>query len=598
MLSKKQHTLTEISHELGLSPSTVKQHIDELQAMGAIQPVYNEFIKRWKYYTATPNFEINGTYVNRLTRFTKINPYYVGSIVVIMLGIAVFAYALLSSSGSINTSGTTSAVLSASPTIPNYTLSVMLTDPPTVPDGTNALELNYSSMAINVVNSSGVSNWINVSGKGSVNLMSLVNVSQLIGNLTLSANDMIVGIRLNATSSYITIDNSTYNVLLAENSIAANIRSQQLDSNSVILADFSPVVVSVFSSNATKFLLVPSVKAILYGSSTIYPASHRQGAKGISYTENLTQEQRQLLSNASSGVSIINANIITSGSNEIIAVTVKNTLNRTVTLRQLQLSGSINSHVMIGNDSQINVGIVKDKRFPSGELIISQDSIGNRGHLNANLPPFIGLNVSDAINSSINSDVSGNPENNKYRYYTHGSISTNSSIAASSFGNDGIGQGISANATAVENMHGNSSVNLPLSGVVGDISGGARGHSKVSVEFPSFYNISINSTALNVSANITPEEELGISHAYLRQLTFLIEPNSTLVLARSSNMAEFEANGYALAPGASVTLAFNGSINYGNGRIIDTLVSGNSYGITIMGDPGVLVHSNTTTTAS
>ena len=64
MLTGRQHTLTELSRVLHLSPSTVKQHLSELHALGAVFQVKNEFIKRWKYYRVTQNFEISGLFVS------------------------------------------------------------------------------------------------------------------------------------------------------------------------------------------------------------------------------------------------------------------------------------------------------------------------------------------------------------------------------------------------------------------------------------------------------------------------------------------------------------------------------------------------------
>ena len=59
MLTKKPLTLSDLSTELGLAPSTVKQHLEELEFMGAIEPIENRFIKKWKYYRVNPGFEFN-----------------------------------------------------------------------------------------------------------------------------------------------------------------------------------------------------------------------------------------------------------------------------------------------------------------------------------------------------------------------------------------------------------------------------------------------------------------------------------------------------------------------------------------------------------
>lgn len=54
ILSANRSTLTEISKQLELAPSTIDKHIKELEADGAIELVDNPYIKKWKYYTTVP----------------------------------------------------------------------------------------------------------------------------------------------------------------------------------------------------------------------------------------------------------------------------------------------------------------------------------------------------------------------------------------------------------------------------------------------------------------------------------------------------------------------------------------------------------------
>jgi DNA-binding transcriptional ArsR family regulator len=50
LLNKNEMTLTQLSEELDLSIPTIKQHIDELKEIGAIEMVDNQHFKRLKYY--------------------------------------------------------------------------------------------------------------------------------------------------------------------------------------------------------------------------------------------------------------------------------------------------------------------------------------------------------------------------------------------------------------------------------------------------------------------------------------------------------------------------------------------------------------------
>ena len=60
ILSTKNKTLTDMSRELNLAPSTVSQHLRELMAAGKIEQVDNPFLRKWKYYkVAAPNQQLN-----------------------------------------------------------------------------------------------------------------------------------------------------------------------------------------------------------------------------------------------------------------------------------------------------------------------------------------------------------------------------------------------------------------------------------------------------------------------------------------------------------------------------------------------------------
>ncbi|MEM3208487.1 MAG: DUF4382 domain-containing protein [Candidatus Micrarchaeaceae archaeon] len=52
LLEKKKMTLSDISSELNLAPSTVSQHLRELEEKGFISEVDNPYVRKWKYYQA------------------------------------------------------------------------------------------------------------------------------------------------------------------------------------------------------------------------------------------------------------------------------------------------------------------------------------------------------------------------------------------------------------------------------------------------------------------------------------------------------------------------------------------------------------------
>jgi DNA-binding transcriptional ArsR family regulator len=84
MLSDKPKTMTDISRELGLAPSTISQHITELKWVGAIEQVDNFHVKKWKYYKLSQSFsakpikEVIHTIANEITpmKVMVVNPNY------------------------------------------------------------------------------------------------------------------------------------------------------------------------------------------------------------------------------------------------------------------------------------------------------------------------------------------------------------------------------------------------------------------------------------------------------------------------------------------------------------------------------------------
>jgi len=75
------------------------------------------------------------------------------------------------------------------PNNPNSTgtapFAVMLTDPPTVPAGTTILNLTYSDISLHVIYEDNTTSWVKLGVSGTVNLFSLVNMSQTLASTTL-----------------------------------------------------------------------------------------------------------------------------------------------------------------------------------------------------------------------------------------------------------------------------------------------------------------------------------------------------------------------------------------------------------------------------
>ena len=236
ILSKRPRTPGEISKLLGLSPSTVSVHIAELERIGAIERVENGYAKRWKYYRIKPGFNIE-----KAIRVKEVN-----MIPLILMGIAIAAFIGVGAFiGLIPHGGQATTIL-----------TIQLTDPPSVPNGTQALLVSYSSLQVRMRGSSG---WITDNTTGIVNLMSLANVSEVVGKLKVPMNASVGTIRFNITSARILVNGMTYNVDVPNHQLSANVIGVGAAGNMSVLMDMRTKIAS--TANAT-YMLVTSLKAV------------------------------------------------------------------------------------------------------------------------------------------------------------------------------------------------------------------------------------------------------------------------------------------------------------------------------------------------
>ncbi|MCL5112157.1 MAG: winged helix-turn-helix domain-containing protein [Candidatus Marsarchaeota archaeon] len=236
ILSKRPRTPGEISKLLGLSPSTVSVHIAELERIGAIERVENGYAKRWKYYRIKPGFNIE-----KAICVKEVN-----MIPLILMGIAIAAFIGVGAFiGLIPHGGQATTIL-----------TIQLTDPPNVPNGTQALLVSYSSLQVRMRDSPG---WITDNTTGIVNLMSLTNVSEVVGKLKVPMNASVGTIRFNITSARILVNGMTYNVDVPNHQLSANVIGVGAAGNMSVLMDMRTKIAS--TANAT-YMLVTSLKAV------------------------------------------------------------------------------------------------------------------------------------------------------------------------------------------------------------------------------------------------------------------------------------------------------------------------------------------------
>lgn len=173
-----------------------------------------------------------------------------------------------SSNGNVpTTSSTTSNVAggsSANSGVNTGVLQVSMLDPPHVPAEVVGVYINYSSIQVHVANAGNESGWHNVTASGTINLMTIVNNSKVLGSASMPAGTYNI-VRFNITSALVTVKSSTgglsnQTVSVPSGKVQAVITggaSVQANGFTKLLIDISPRVNGANGS----YMLVPSANA-------------------------------------------------------------------------------------------------------------------------------------------------------------------------------------------------------------------------------------------------------------------------------------------------------------------------------------------------
>ncbi len=614
-------TLSDISATLDLAPSTVSQHLQELKAMGAIKEVHNDHVRKWRYYELNPDFNYNGSPIGEGIEPSRIPR----RILYYALGIgtiAALAYLLYSSymPGNGNAGHTISYSSS------NAFVPITLTDPPNVPNGTQSLTVSYSSVAVHVTGPK--AQWIESTSNGSVNLLTLLNVSQVIAGITIASNSAIDAVRLNISSANITINGTVYNVTVPNDQITTQISgNNQIASPSGILMDISPTIVAIYTSNSSVFVMVPDVKAIVVPNANTTASAYNVTQIGKRYK--LPPQAINSLVAPSDFLAISNATLVSSNDNTMIRLNVTNRGNQPIDIRSLLLVG-IQTPIILYNSS---CGIITPNENPvplwcqlinnqvpvlhgrhkiigsnAAELRISSTA-GISSGLNSTATSALSTsdsNISSGLNAKTGSTVLGNA----------GAIDTNSS--------DNVSVGLRTEATSSQMS---TTPSTPAGNIPGESSGPANttlahfdfgvgdnginqlssGISPVDIRADS---IAQANAILSVAGDITtsnwalmhlitplPEKTnssvAALSQTYVilpeisanRAIYFLVGSNGTLAIENRIYGQPLDAKasintGHILEPGQSVVLTFNSTISLPGGFVI-SLAKGSSYRIEV-----------------
>jgi hypothetical protein len=241
--------------------------------------------------------------------------------------------------------------LFANPMMPNQTSAaasfvVMLTDPPTVPAGTTVLNLTYSNVSLHVTYLNGTAVWLPVNASGTVNLFSLVNMSQTIASTTIPTGSAVDKIHFTISDVDAVVNGAMYNVTALSNTLVVSVANSQVNQTlSGVLVDFNPTLVQIQATDANGtlvyyYVLVPSATATIVGD-----LSKEQIKVGtiVELGQNNRAKLVHVVEEFSHNVTIVSASLSVNGNVTTLSVTLKNDGNFAFRVFGLTLHGEFNA---------------------------------------------------------------------------------------------------------------------------------------------------------------------------------------------------------------------------------------------------------------
>ncbi len=477
----------------------------------------------------------------------------------------------------------------------NINVGIRLTDPPQVPAGTTALNITYSGIEVHANKGAG---WFNVPNTGVLDLLSLVNFSQLLGTVSLPNGSAIDLVRFNVTSGTITINNTVYSLTIPSGRVQTSVESSALNNSSSILLELNPTVASIFTNNATIFVLVPSLRGVVLGSAG--------NANATQERQRLTVREHDALDSVKANISIVNATISTANNSTTIKVFVKNNENTSALIKGMLIFGNFST-------KSNNTALAMAQAKVLGEL--KNHMIEDNACFNASTISEINASIL-SINSTIRNESSHRRivEQEKFDQSGDVHVGVNTSLNVTGGFNQSSNQSANATVTSGDRQHANQTENSSNSSdgeQHGNVtsSSGQEVHSSDISEFNSHQfgnvNISINTSACNTFnvqeaiAHAKQQMQEYQSHlqeqqSSLRMLTIQIGANGTLSIPSASEDFADNARGMNMSAGQTVELTFSGSLDTAQGHMILAFAQGGAYSIRIVGEEGAHAQMNVT----
>jgi hypothetical protein len=222
----------------------------------------------------------------------------------------------------------------------------MLTDPPTVPAGTTVLNLTYTNVTLHVTYPNGTSEWLPLNASGTVNLFSLVNMSQTIASTTIPIGSTVDKIQFTIASVEAKVNGTMYPVTALSSTFVVSIANSQVNQTlSGVLVDFNPSLVQIQATDANDtlvyyYVLVPSATAMV-----ITNLSRERVKVGtiVELGQNDKERLVRVVEEFSKNVTIVSASLSVNGNVTSLSVTLKNEGKVAFKIFGLTLHGEFNA---------------------------------------------------------------------------------------------------------------------------------------------------------------------------------------------------------------------------------------------------------------
>jgi len=259
------------------------------------------------------------------------------SIAAVIVAVAIIAVSLFA-----NLPGTKPAV----PTVEGATFAVLLTDPPTVPAGTTQLNLTYTDVSLHVIYPNDTAEWLPVGASGTVNLFSLVNMTQTLATITIPLNSTVDKVQFTIANVTAIINAETYNVTSLSDTFVVKVANGLVNqTDSGVLIDFNPTLVQIQATDENDtvvyyYVLVPSANAIIVNE---LGPRHLKVGTIIEIGENNRVRLVRVKEDFSKNLTIVSATLTVDGNATGLSVTLKNEGNVTFRVFGLTLHGEFNT---------------------------------------------------------------------------------------------------------------------------------------------------------------------------------------------------------------------------------------------------------------